>query len=83
MKTTLFTAILIIGLLWVGDLTITFKPFSISLPCWYKSVGILLFWLSMVVYTTGEHAKGYKQGFDDGVKKCIEILENKNHEQTV
>lgn len=83
MKTILFTAILIIGLLWVGDLTITFKPFSVSLTSWYKPVGILLFFLSMAVYTIGEYAKGYKHGFDDGVKKCIEILENKNHEQTV
>ena len=75
MKTILFTAIFITCLLWVGDLTI--KPFSISLPGWYKVVGILLFWLAMVVYATGEHARGYKQGFDDGVKKCIEILEKK------
>lgn len=77
MKTILFTIICIIALLWVGDLTITFKPFSISMPGWYKVVGILLFWLPMVVYATGEHARGYKQGFDDGVKKCIEILEKK------
>ena len=25
----------------VGDFTITFKPFSISLPSWYKPVGII------------------------------------------
>lgn len=73
MKTILFTAIFIICLLWVGDLTITFKPFSISLPGWHKPVGILLFWLSMAVYT-GERTKGYKQGFDDGIKECVEIL---------
>ena len=77
MKTIVFAAIFVIGLLWVGDLTITFKPFSISLPGWHKPVGILLFWLSMAVYTIGERTKGYKQGFDDGVKKCIEILEKK------
>lgn len=77
MKTILFTAILIIGLLGVGELTITFKPFSVSLPCWYKAVGILLFWLSMTIYVSGEHIKNYGEGFDAGVKKCIEILENK------
>ena len=78
MKTILFTAILIIGLLWVGDLTITFKPFSVSLPSWYKALGILLFFLSMTVYNIGEYTKGYKQGFDDGVKECVEILKKKN-----
>lgn len=80
MKTIFFITIFIIVLLWVGELTVTFKPFSISLPSWYKSVGILLFWLSMAVYTIGESTKGYKEGFEDGVKKCIEILKKKDHE---
>lgn len=74
MKTILFTIIFIIAILWVGDLTITFKPFPISMPGWHKPVGILLFWLSMAVYTIGERTKGYKQGFDDGIKECVEIL---------
>lgn len=74
MKTILFISICIIALLWVGDLTITFKPFSISLPSWYKALGIVLFVLSMVLYNVGEYAKGYKHGFDDGVKECIEAI---------
>ena len=78
MKIIIFTIICIIALLWVGDLIITFKPFSISLPGWYKPVGILLFFLSMAVYTIGEYAIGYKQGFDYEIKKCVEILEKKN-----
>ena len=77
MKTILFTIIFIIALLWVGDLTITFKPFSISLPSWYKPVGIILFVLAMAVYNIGEYAKGYKHGFDDGIKECVEILKKK------
>ena len=77
MKTILFTIIFIIAILWVGDLTITFKPFSISLPSWYKALGILLFFLSMTVYNIGEYTRGYKQGFDDGIKECIEILKKK------
>lgn len=74
MKTIIFTIICIIALLWVGDLTITFKPFSISLPGWHKPVGILLFFLSMAVYTIGEYTKGYKQGFDDGIKNVLKYL---------
>lgn len=79
MKTIIFTIICIIALLWVGDLTITFKPFSISFPGWYKPVGILLFFLSMAVYTIGEYTRGYKQGFDYGIKKCVEILDRNYH----
>ena len=65
MKTILFTIICVIALLWVGDLTITFKPFSISLPGWHKALGIILFVFAMA---------GYKHGFDDGVKECIEAI---------
>ena len=83
MKTIIFTIICVIALLWVGDLTITFKPFSISLPGWYKPVGILLFFLSMAVYTIGEYTKGYKQGFDDGIKNVLKYLKRKIHEQTI
>lgn len=74
MKTILFISACIIALLWVGDLTITFKPFPISLPGWHKALGILLFFLSMAVYNIGEYTGGCKQGFDDGIKECIEIL---------
>lgn len=64
------TIICIIALLWVGDLTITFKPFSISLPGWHKALGIILFVFAMAVYNIGE----YKHGFDDGAKECIEAI---------
>lgn len=78
----LYLLMLIAGLLWIGDFSITLKPFSISLPCWYKSVGILLFWLSMTIYVLGEHTKDYKEGFDTGIKQCIEILDrNCNREK--
>jgi hypothetical protein len=28
----------------------------------------------MAVYNIGEYAKGYKHGFDDGAKECIEAI---------
>lgn len=77
MKTILSTIIIIAALLWIGELTITFKPFSISLPGWYKAVGILLFWLSMVVYQSGTKAKLYKEGFNDGTEYIIKKLNDK------
>ena len=78
MKTIILAIICIIALLWVGYLTITFKPFSISLPGWHKALGIILFVFAMAVYTIGEYTKGYKQGFDDGIKESVEILKKKN-----
>lgn len=82
MKTILFISTCIIALLWVGDLTITFKPFSISLPGWHKALGILLFSLSMAVYNIGEYAKGYKHGFDDGIKECLDIIKKNGNNRT-
>jgi hypothetical protein len=82
MKTILFISTCIIALLWVGDLTITFKPFSISLPGWHKALGILLFFLSMAVYNIGEYAKGYKHGFDDGIKECLDIIKKNGNNRT-
>ncbi len=85
----LYLLMLIAGLLWIGDFSITLKPFSVSLPCWYKSVGILLFWLSMTIYVLGEHTKGYKEGFDTGIKQCIKfrwintIFRKLDHDQTI
>lgn len=77
----LYLLMLIAGLLWIGDFSITLKPFSVSLPCWYKSVGILLFWLSMTIYVLGEHTKGYKEEFDTGM--CIKILDRNCHSKEI
>ena len=38
------------------------------------ALGIILFVFAMAVYNIGEYAKGYKHGFDDGVKECIEAI---------
>lgn len=41
---------------------------------WHKALGIILFVFAMAVYNIGEYAKGYKHGFDDGLKECLEII---------
>jgi hypothetical protein len=33
----------------------------------------------MTIYTIGEYTRGYKQGFDYGIKKCVEILDRNYH----
>ena len=60
-----------------NDVQLYFKPFFISLPGWHKALGIILFVFAMAVYNIGEYAKGYKHGFDDGIKECVEILKKK------
>lgn len=38
----------------------------------------------MAVYNIGEYAKGYKHGFDDGIKECLEAIKGngKNREDS-
>lgn len=37
-------------------------------------LSFILFVFAMAVYNIGEYAKGYKHGFDDGLKECIETI---------
>lgn len=75
MKIFIYIAVFIILFLLIGQIQITFKPFSVSLPYWYRSVGILLIGVGLLVYNIGELAKGYKEGFREGVKYVVEKVE--------
>jgi hypothetical protein len=70
----IFALLLIALLLYVGHLSITIKPFSVSLPYWYRSLGLLLLILSLVIYNVGEHVKGYQKGLKDGSDIAIKTL---------
>ncbi len=37
----------------------------------------------MTIYVVGEHTKDYKEGFDTGVKKRIEILDRNCHSKEI
>lgn len=72
-------AVFVLALLYIGHLHISIKPFSISLPFWHRSVGILLLVIGVYVFSIGEHVTGYKKGFDEGADKAIEILNKKEY----
>lgn len=75
MKIFIYIAVFIISFLLIGQIQITFKPFSVSLPYWYRSVGMLLIVVGLLVYNIGELAKGYNEGFREGVKYIVEKVE--------
>lgn len=64
--------ILIVWLLFVGHISISMHPFSISLPYWHRSVGLLLVIAGFILYNVGEQTSGYKKGWND----CIKAVEN-------
>lgn len=63
---------MIVWLLFVGHISISIRPFSISLPFWHRSLGLLLVIVGFVLYNIGEHITGYKKGWTD----CIKAVEN-------
>lgn len=79
MKTSvIILAILaVLVLLFIGHLTITFKPFSISLPYWNRALGIVLFIIGLELYCYSERIAGYKEGLKYGMGKTLELLNNK------
>ncbi len=85
MKTSIIILIVlfIFMLLSFGQVSISFKPFSISLPYWHRAVGFLLVIVGLFVYNIGEHTAGYKKGLNDGAELVIKYAKDKiNHEQT-
>ena len=69
--------IFIVCLMYIGHLQISFKPFSIQLPYWHRSLGVFLLVIGVYVFSLGEYASGYEKGLDKGVDKVIEALKEK------
>ncbi|MDE6492469.1 MAG: hypothetical protein K2L37_04900 [Lactobacillus sp.] len=84
MKTSIIISIVffILLFLFAGHVSISFKPFSISLPYWHRAVGITLVVIGVNI---GEHKSGYKKGLDDGVELTIKYAKEKinNNEYTL
>lgn len=86
MKTSIIILIVlfIYMLLSFGQVSISFKPFSISIPYWHRAVGFVLVIIGMLVYNIGECAAGYKKGVKDGAELVIKYAKDKiNHEQII
>lgn len=71
--------VFLVALLYIGHLHISIKPFSVSLPYWHRSVGVLLMLVGIYVFSIGEHVSGYIKGLKDGENDVIEILNEKGN----
>lgn len=81
--TTTITYLIVFAILFLftGHFSISFNPFSISLPYWNRSVGLLLVIIGFMIYNIGERASGYKDGFDDAIKTFTELIEKKGEKK--
>lgn len=75
MKPILLTIMILLAFFFIiGGLEITFKPFSISMPYWYRSVGWFLITIGVTTLIIGERNNAYKDGFKNGLDKGSEII---------
>lgn len=79
MKTSIIIlfVLFIFMLLSFGQVSISFKPFSVSIPYWYRAVGFVLVIAGILIYNIGEHHAGYKKGLKDGVELVIKYSKKK------
>lgn len=64
-----FSSLMILCSLFIGHISISVKPFSISLPYWHRSIGLVLIVVGFLFFNVGEYTKGYA----DGLKKGCEM----------
>ena len=70
-------------LLWgIGELSISFKPFSISLPCWRSTLGTLLLFMSLSLIYVDVRYRGVKAGAEETINQLLE-LSRKNEKERV
>ena len=77
MKTMLTIISIIAVLVWFGFLagtTISFKPFSISMPNWMNMVGWVFLILAVIFLGLNERKKGYIEGYTEGSQYTIELV---------
>lgn len=66
--------IMIIWLLFVGNISISFKPFSFHFPFWHRSLGLFLIIIGVMIFNIGEHTKGYADGLKKGEEMTWEAI---------
>lgn len=77
MKILLYVFIVIILFAVISNVEITFKPFSISFPYWYRFVGVLLIAIGLMVYCLGEVRNAYRNGYLSGSQFTLSLIKAK------
>jgi len=81
MKITLFIiAMLILGF-HLANTKVNFKPFSINFETPYYPFAVLFLVLSISLFQIQSEKTAFKKGFEQGVKKSIEVIEAFNIEK--
>lgn len=77
------TVLFILAMLFVGHLSVSFKPFSISLPYWSRSFGLMFIVIGFVLLQFGERRSGYDEGYLSGLKLGYQVGKDEEKKETV
>lgn len=77
MKTIIFIIIALAWMVYIGEPTINFKPFSITFEKPYLPFATLFLILTIVFYSIQHEKIGYKKGMSDTVEYFIKKYKNK------
>ena len=58
----------------ISNVEITFKPFSISFPYWYRFLGVSLIAIGLMVYCMGEVRNAYRNGYLSGTQFTLSLI---------
>jgi len=72
--------IFVVALSYIGHIQISIKPFSVSLPYWHRSLGVLLLVVGVYVFSIGEYVSGYSKGMEEGADAVINLIKEKSNE---
>lgn len=75
MRLAISIIILIVIMAFIGHLSVTFKPFSISLPYWDRALGALLIGIGLIMLGRADYRSGYDKGVNDTIKEVKEYVQ--------
>lgn len=81
MKLVISIIVMLVGMAFLGHLSITFKPFTICLPYLNRAVGALLIGIGILMMSNADRRSGYEDGVNDTRKELERIVLNKIKEK--
>ena len=75
MKTVIYILITLGVVIYAGEVSVSFKPFSISIPQWRLLLAMICFFVGFTLYGANEYAKGRAGAYKE-IRDKIEEVEN-------
>lgn len=82
MKVIISILIYVVAFLFLSDIKITYKPFTVSLPNWVYAAGFFLILIGVMVIGYNSFRKGYNKAIDDVETILQQKREEAKHEST-